>query len=324
MAQQVTITSVTANTPVDIYYCDSLAANCVYVASVSTFPYTFVVPDPYDLADYVIKIIDINGCIDIESALVTPTPTTSVTPTITPTNTQTPTTTPTNTTTPTTTSTPTTTITTTPTQTPTPTATPVVSIHAIGQNTYTSSATTCGDVMSIQNLYCYINQANTVPVIGVTVYSNLFDRVLYTPYNGLNRWILMEWGGFLYAVQIDTLGTIVDYGLCTPIDCSVNGGNVIISPPSVTPTNTSTPTRTPSITSTPTQTLTNTSTTTQTPTNTPTNTTTTTRTPSPTTTTTPTQSTTRTPSITPSITPTNTPSQTPIDCSVNGGSATGI
>jgi hypothetical protein len=55
MAQQVEITSVTANTPVNIYYCDSMSGNCVSVATVSVFPYTFTVPDPYDLEDIVIK-----------------------------------------------------------------------------------------------------------------------------------------------------------------------------------------------------------------------------------------------------------------------------
>jgi hypothetical protein len=48
MSQQVTITSVTANTPVEIFYCDSFSANCVYVATVSVFPYTFEVPPPYN------------------------------------------------------------------------------------------------------------------------------------------------------------------------------------------------------------------------------------------------------------------------------------
>ena len=35
MSQQVTITSVTANTPVEIYYCDSTSGSCVYVSTVS-------------------------------------------------------------------------------------------------------------------------------------------------------------------------------------------------------------------------------------------------------------------------------------------------
>ena len=56
MSQQVTITSVTANTPVEIFYCDSFSANCVYVSTVSVFPYTFDVPPPYNENNIVIKI----------------------------------------------------------------------------------------------------------------------------------------------------------------------------------------------------------------------------------------------------------------------------
>ena len=99
MSQQVTITSVTANTPVEIFYCDSFSANCVYVSTVSVFPYTFSVPPPYDDSNIVIKIEDVNGCIDGEIIPITPTPTPSITPstTQTPTNTPTPTQTQTNT-----------------------------------------------------------------------------------------------------------------------------------------------------------------------------------------------------------------------------------
>jgi hypothetical protein len=66
MAQQVTITSVTANTPVDIYYCDSLSANCVYIAisTIETTPYIFDIPEPYNSSfSYMLKIIDSNNCI---------------------------------------------------------------------------------------------------------------------------------------------------------------------------------------------------------------------------------------------------------------------
>lgn len=215
MGQQITITSVTANTPVDIYYCDSLSANCVYISTVSTFPYTFIVPDPYDFVDYIIKIIDVNGCIDSEVVPITPTPTTSVTPTMsqTPTQTVTQTTTPTNT--PTNTSTVTQTPTQTTTQTSTPSSTPVASIHFIGQNTFTTSADTCYDTMSLTKLYTYINEANLLPVIGVTVYQNSYGGTLFTPYNGQDKFILMSWGSDLYAVQIDTSGFIVSYVLCS-------------------------------------------------------------------------------------------------------------
>lgn len=231
MPQSVTITSVTANTPVEIYYCDSLSASCVYVSTVSVFPYTFDVPSPYDETNIVIKIQDVNGCVDGDIIYITPTPTSSVTPT----NTQTPTVTPTNTQTPTVTPTqtitPTTTITVTPTNTATPTSTPVVSIHPIGQNTYTTSANTCFDTITINNLYTYINQANLVPVIGVTVYQTLFNGTLFSAYDGQNKWVLMGWGGFYYSVQISSSGTILDYSIC----------NNLITP---TPTKTASPTPT--------------------------------------------------------------------------------
>ncbi len=214
MGQQITITSVTANTPVEIYYCDSLGENCVYISTVSTFPYTFLVPDSYVFMDYILKIIDVNGCIDTEVVPITPTPTSSVTPTMT----QTPTITPTSTITPTVTSTitptPTTTITTTPTTTPTPSVTPVVSAHAIGQNTFPSSANTCSDIMTLNNLYNFINEANNTPVVGVNLYQTLFNGSLFNPYNGNNRFIKMNWGGNFYAVQVNTSGTIVSYNLC--------------------------------------------------------------------------------------------------------------
>ena len=102
MSQQVTITSVTANTPVDISYCYANSGSPVYVATVSTFPYVFDVPDPYDLADFLVVIDDTQGCLYSQEVYITPTPTPSITPsqTITPTVTTTPTNTPTPTSTP--------------------------------------------------------------------------------------------------------------------------------------------------------------------------------------------------------------------------------
>jgi hypothetical protein len=136
MSQQVTITSVTANTPVEIFYCDSFSANCVYVSTVSVFPYTFTVPIPYTESNIVIKIEDTNGCIDGEIIPITPTPTPSITPSTTQTPTNTPTQTQTQTNTPTVSSTQASTPTTTPTFTPTPSVTPAFSLHLIGQNTF--------------------------------------------------------------------------------------------------------------------------------------------------------------------------------------------
>jgi len=214
MSQQVTITSVTANTPVEIYYCDSTSGSCVYVSTVSVFPYTFDVPPPYDETDFVIKIEDVNGCIDGDIVYITPTPTSSVTPTMTQTPTNTPTNTITPTVTPTVTQTPTTTITTTPTTTPTPSTTPVFSLHLVGQNIFSTSANTCSDQLTLNNYYTYINESDTVPVIGVKIYQSTFGGVLFNPYNGQNGFTKFTFGGNNYAVQVDGSGTIVSFVLC--------------------------------------------------------------------------------------------------------------
>jgi hypothetical protein len=214
MSQQVTITSVTANTPVDIYYCDSTSGSCVFVSTVAVFPYSFDVPDPYDETDIVIKIEDVNGCIDGDVIYITPTPTSSVTPTVTQTPTNTPTETQTPTVTPTMTQTPTTTITTTPTYTPTPSTTPVFSLHLIGQNTFSTSANTCSDTLTLNNYYTYINEADSIPVVGVKIYQTAFGGGLFNPYNGNNRFTKFTFGGNNYAVQVDTSGNIVSFVAC--------------------------------------------------------------------------------------------------------------
>ena len=214
MSQLVTITSVTANTPVDIYYCDSMSANCVYVSTVSTFPYTFEVFPPYDTENINLKIIDSQNCEVIETILIsptptptnteTPTPTPSITPSITPTNTITPTITPTNTTTPTIT----------PTITSTTTPTPVVASHAVGSNLSVSSANTCSDMVTIVNYYTYISEANLTPVNGAIVYQTNAGGTLFNPFNGNDRYIKMGFGGNFYVVQINSVGVILNYSIC--------------------------------------------------------------------------------------------------------------
>jgi hypothetical protein len=214
MSQQVTITSVTANTPVNIYYCDSYSASCVYVATVSTFPFVFDVPDPYDTVDFVVKIVDTQGCIDGNVVLITPTPTASHTPTPTITPSQTITQTPTESVTPTITPTQSATPTVTPTFTPTPSLTPAIATHAIGQTTSVTSANTCNETITVNNYYTYISQANSVPVNGAVVYQTKVGITLYNPFNGQNRWIKMGWGSNYYAVQINVVGEIVNFVQC--------------------------------------------------------------------------------------------------------------
>jgi len=214
MSQQVTITSVTANTPVEIFYCDSFSANCVYVSTVSVFPYTFTVPLPYAENNIVIKIEDTNGCIDGEVVAITPAPTSTVTPTVTRTPTNTPTQTLTQTNTPAISPTRTITPTTTPTITPTPSVTPAFSLHLVGQNKFMTSNDACGDQLTFLNYYTYLNEADTMPVIGVKIYQTAFGGTLFNPYNGNNMYTKFVFGGDNYAVQVDTIGTITDFANC--------------------------------------------------------------------------------------------------------------
>jgi hypothetical protein len=135
MAIQVTISSITGQSPYDIYICQTGGTSCFYMTTISSAPYIFDIPSPYNTSEaYMLKIIDNNGCTITGIEPVTTCP--DVTPTITPTNTQTPTNTPTQTSTPTVTPTVTTTTTLTPTpglspsptstQTSTPTNTPTI------------------------------------------------------------------------------------------------------------------------------------------------------------------------------------------------------
>lgn len=214
MSEIVKITSITANTPVDIYYCDAMSASCVFVASVSTFPYEFTVPGPYDLVDFTIKIVDSEGCEEVNTILVTPTqtPTLSSTPTQTPTETIIPTQTPTPTQTQTFTPTPTLTLTNTPSQ--TLTTTPTVAEHFVGQYSYNNPLDVCGVNMTILRYYTYISEANTVPVIGATVYTFSYNGILYIPLNGVNLYYKLQFGSNYYAVQIDSSGLISNFSLC--------------------------------------------------------------------------------------------------------------
>ena len=214
MGQQVTINSVTANTPVEIYYCDSMSANCVYVATVSVFPYTFEVGSPYDTENIIIKIIDTQSCVEGHTIYITPTATPVSTVTPTQTSSSTPTNTPTQTITPTNTTTSTSTPTNTPTNTPTPTTTPVIAYHLVGSQLSVSSASTCNDIMTIKYFYTYISQANSVPVLGAILYETLVNGTLFNPFNGNNNYMKLQFGGSFYIIQIDVTGAIIDFAIC--------------------------------------------------------------------------------------------------------------
>jgi hypothetical protein len=64
MAVQVTIDSITGTSPFDIYVCQSNGSGCFYIATISSLPYVFDIPEPYNTAtSYMLKVIDTNNCV---------------------------------------------------------------------------------------------------------------------------------------------------------------------------------------------------------------------------------------------------------------------
>lgn len=241
MPLEITISSVTGNTPVDIYCCDISGASCTYISTVSTFPYTFNAPDELSVSDFVIKIVDTEGCEVTKVEDVTPTPTPNVTPTqtSTPTITQTQTNTAsqTATITPSNTSTPTVT----PTITPTPSSTEVWVSHSIGNRFYPTSSEALSDYLVLTPIwFTYISEAFNTPVIGANVYQLNVDDNLFNLVNGSNQWRLMTFRGEVYAVQINVAGEIIDF-VFSPIQSPTPSVTA-----SATPTVSVTPSPTPS------------------------------------------------------------------------------
>lgn len=214
MPVNVQIQSVTGNTPVQIFVCDSGGSSCTYIATVSVFPYQFEVDDTYATADFIVKIIDTAACEDTVPIYITPTPTKSLTPT----PTGTPGTTPTPTVTPTQTQTPTSSSPNTPTptktNTPTPTPTSLVYSHLIGRFVYVTSASACLDTLLSTSYYTSFVETPTIPVVGARVYQLTYGGGLYSPVNQNSQWRLMVFNGSNYAVQIDSSGYIIDFVAC--------------------------------------------------------------------------------------------------------------
>jgi hypothetical protein len=64
MAVQVTINDITGATPYDIYVCQSNGAGCFYISTITSTPYVFDIPSPYDeSSSYMLKVIDSNNCV---------------------------------------------------------------------------------------------------------------------------------------------------------------------------------------------------------------------------------------------------------------------
>jgi len=63
MAVQVTINSITGQSPFDIYICQSNGTGCFYISTITSTPYVFDIPEPYNnSASYQLKVIDSNNC----------------------------------------------------------------------------------------------------------------------------------------------------------------------------------------------------------------------------------------------------------------------
>jgi len=205
---QVTINSFTGNSPFEVFYCDSLSANCVSVGSYTDVPVVFSVPDPYASGDFVVKIVDANNCVVAKLADQPPynTPTQTPTATNTPTVTNTPSETPTNTPTSTSGSTPTQTPTNTPTQTVTPTNTNTPTETPTNTPTVTPTATET-------NCECWRFQNE----LGTP------QDITYTPCGSFSQTITMSAGQILYkCVEAGTSITSasITYVPCTnPVGC---------------------------------------------------------------------------------------------------------
>ena len=75
MAIQVTISSITGQSPYDIYICQTGGTSCFYMTTIGSVPYIFDIPAPYNTSEaYMLKVIDNNGCTitGIESVTVCP------------------------------------------------------------------------------------------------------------------------------------------------------------------------------------------------------------------------------------------------------------
>ena len=65
MPKIITINDITGSTPFNVYLCDNPVTVCVYVDSISSFPYSFQIPSLLEnQGDYNLKIEDNNGCIN--------------------------------------------------------------------------------------------------------------------------------------------------------------------------------------------------------------------------------------------------------------------
>jgi hypothetical protein len=65
MPKIITINDITGSDPFNIYLCDNPVTVCIYVDTISTFPYSFQIPTILESQDdFNLKVEDDNGCIN--------------------------------------------------------------------------------------------------------------------------------------------------------------------------------------------------------------------------------------------------------------------
>ena len=65
MPKIITINNITGSTPFNLSLCDNPVTVCVYVATISTLPYSFEIPTILQSQDdFNLKVEDNNGCIN--------------------------------------------------------------------------------------------------------------------------------------------------------------------------------------------------------------------------------------------------------------------
>lgn len=246
----VEIISFTGTTPAQVYYCDSFSANCVFVASVTTFPYTFVVPSPYDNTNFIVKVTDAQNCTILEYVYIipSPTPTTTNTPFLTPSFS------PTNT--PTSSLTPTPSVTVTPTKTapvPTPSRTPPQTpLPPCDTPTNTPTSTVTPSITPSQGLSPTPTPSNTpTPSITPSITPTITETPTETPTNTPTPTLSPTQGETPTPTPTAT-ETLTPTPSPTVTMTQTVSPTTTITPtitvsPSITPTNTPTPSLTPAV-----------------------------------------------------------------------------
>lgn len=64
MSVVVNISNITGASPYDIYICQTGGTGCFYISTITSTPYSFSIPEPYDNSPaYMLKIIDNFNCV---------------------------------------------------------------------------------------------------------------------------------------------------------------------------------------------------------------------------------------------------------------------